>query len=103
MSFPLYYNQGKYYLIIQKGNAWNIGYEFGSFQTRFIGNEDLSNMEEIELNSANIKILFNNIKKFENINFDNFDHNMNHYFIYNNQIYYIENWQHVFNFANGQN
>lgn len=102
MTFPLYHNEGNYYLIVQRGNAWNIATEFGTFQTRFIGNDDLSTMEEIELNASNIKKLFINIKKLENINFDNFDDNINnHYFIHNNQIYKIENWQNIFNFANG--
>lgn len=99
MTFPLYYNNnGSYLLIIQKGVAWNIVMEYGSFTTHFISNEAINNMIEVELNASNINTLFASNKKLGNIDLDNFDEN--HYFYYNNNRYYIYNWRNLFNFVN---
>jgi hypothetical protein len=100
MSFPLYYNNGSYLLIVQKGTAWNIIMEYGSFNTRCIGNEDINNMLEIELNAENIKLLFSTNKNLANIDLTNFDEH--HYFYYKNNIYYINDWRNIFKFANGK-
>jgi len=100
MSSPLYYNHETYLLIIQKGTAWNIVMEYGSFTTKCIGNDDLKNMLELELNEENIKLLFSTNNNLNSINIDNFD--INQYFYYKNNRYYIYSWIDIFNFANGK-
>lgn len=98
MTFPLYYYKGLYVLVIQKGIAWSIIMEYGNFTTRFIRNEELNNMIEIELNEENIKLLFENNKILANIDLTNY--NKTQIINYNNRIYFIYNWKDLFDFSN---
>jgi len=98
-GLSLYHNHisNSYFIIIQKGIAWNIVYEYGKFTTRFMKNEDLEQMITMELNSENIKILFESNVNFKNIDYSNFA--IDRYFIYNNYRYNIKSWNDVFDFA----
>ena len=91
MSDLLFYKDGSYYIIIQKGTDWNIMMEFGNFTTRCIDNDNLDKMEKLELNSVNIVRLIGSNYNLDVCNFDE-----NHYLLINNRWYYIENWKNLF-------
>ena len=93
-------NENNYYLIDNVGAYNYIVIEFQTFKSLFISIETVqSSMINIEFNVENIKKLLNSYEIFERfINYDYLE-TKNH-IIYNNRMYYIQNWIDVFNFAN---
>jgi len=92
MSFPLYYNNGSYYLIIEKGMSFNVAIECNNSSNRFISNEDLNSYAEVDLNSENINKLLKSLGKDAIANSAD-----NGYLLFNNQLFHINNWRDVFN------
>lgn len=90
MSFPLYYHNGCYYLVIQHGMSFNIVMECHNFSNKFISNEDLNSYEELELNSDNFKRLLKALGKDSNMGSVE-----NGYLIYSDQLFSINSWRDV--------
>lgn len=98
MSFPLYHNNGNYYLLVDKGCSYSYVVEFQNFTSKLINNDDLNSYAEIELTRDNLQVVLTSVNKIANACLDDFDKfQYNHCIEYHGSTFYVNSWRDVMN------
>ncbi len=98
MSFPLYHRNGNYYMIVDRGMTFSYVIDFQNFNSRLIGNEELSSFEELEFSAENLEKVLKGVSKnglFDLTNFDDFKYTP----VIHSSLgsYYVNDWRDIMN------